>query len=130
MTDPGLREWYLRYVAAVSEHRFDDIHEFISDTVVAYGVSYSRDQVIENFKAITDAVPDMSWELTEVLFDRDGIASRAINRGTPAKEWLGVPPTGRSFEVVEFTVYKVADHKFTHMNNMHDSAEILRQLTT
>jgi predicted ester cyclase len=129
MADSELREWYLRYAAAVTEHRFDDIHEFIDDKVTAYGVTYTRDQVIDNFRAITDAVPDMSWEVTELLFDRDGIASRAINRGTPVKEWLGVKPTGRSFEVVEFTIYKVADGKFTHMNNLHDSSEIKRQLT-
>jgi predicted ester cyclase len=71
----------------------------------------------------------MHWEVTELLFDRDGIAARSINTGTPVKEWLVVPPSGASFEIVEYAIYKVRDGRFVQMANLHDSAEMLRQLT-
>ncbi|MEU7757584.1 ester cyclase [Micromonospora aurantiaca (nom. illeg.)] len=76
-----------------------------------------------------DAVPDLRWEVKELLFDRDRIAVRAINYGTPVKEWLGVPPSGASFEIVEYAIYKVSDGRFVQMTALHDSAEMLRQLT-
>ena len=68
-------------------------------------------------------------QVKELLFDRDRIAVRAINTGTPVKEWLGVPPSGASFEIVEYAIYRVNDGRFVQMTALHDSAEMLRQLT-
>jgi predicted ester cyclase len=42
-----------------------------------------------------DAVPDFHWEPREIAVDGDRLAARLTNTGTPAKEWLGVAPTGR-----------------------------------
>ncbi|WP_432825344.1 ester cyclase [Dactylosporangium sp. CA-092794] len=130
MTENGLRDWYMRYAAALNAHEFDGMDEFINDEVLLGGEPGTRDAVVRVLKGIVDAVPDIHWELKELLFDRDGIAVRAINTGTPVKEWLGVPPSGASFEIVEYAIYKVRDGRFVQMTNLHDSAELLRQLTT
>ncbi|MFI6629822.1 ester cyclase [Nonomuraea fuscirosea] len=129
MTDNDLRAWYLRYAAALNAHEFDGMDEFINDEVLLGGVPGTRDDVVDTLKGIVDAVPDIHWEVEELLLDRDGIAVRAINTGTPAKDWLGVPPTGASFKIVEYAIYKVKDGRFVHMTNLHDSAEMRRQLT-
>jgi steroid delta-isomerase-like uncharacterized protein len=102
--------------------------EFIHDRVLLGGEPGTRDDVVANLTEIVDAVPDMHWEVDELLLDRDGIAVRAINTGTPTKKWLGVPPSGASFKIVEYAIYKVADGRFTHMTNLHDSSEVIRQL--
>ena len=112
-----------------SAHEFDRMDEFIDDQVLLVGQLGTRDDVVTVLKGITDAVPDIRWEVDELLFDRDGIAVRAINTGTPAKEWLGVPASGASFKIVEYAIYKVRDGRFVQMTNLHDSAEMLRQLT-
>ncbi|MEU8798243.1 ester cyclase [Spirillospora sp. NPDC048819] len=75
-----------------------------------------------------DAVPDLRWEVKELLFDRDRIAVRAVNTGTPMKEWLGVPPSGASFEITEYAIYKVGNGRFVQMTALHDSSDLLRQL--
>ncbi|MEV5496518.1 ester cyclase [Nonomuraea fuscirosea] len=129
MTDNDLRAWYMRYAAALNAHEFDGMDEFINDEVLLGGVPGTRDDVVDTLKGIVDAVPDIHWEVEELLLDRDGIAVRAINTGTPAKDWLGVPPTGASFKIVEYAIYKVRDGRFVHMTNLHDSAEMRRQLT-
>jgi predicted ester cyclase len=130
VTDNDLRAWYMRYAAALNAHEFDGMDEFINDEVLLGGVPGTRDDVVDTLKGIVDAVPDIHWEVEELLLDRDGIAVRAINTGTPAKDWLGVPPTGASFKIVEYAIYKVRDGRFVHMTNLHDSAEMRRQLTT
>jgi len=129
MAENDLRKWYLRYAEALNAHEFDNMDEFFNDEVLLGGEPGTRDVVVTVLKGIVDAVPDIHWEVNELLFDRDGIAVRAINTGTPAKEWLGVPPSGRSFEIVEYAIYKVSDGRFVQMTNLHDSAEMLRQLT-
>jgi hypothetical protein len=65
----------------------------------------------------------------ELLLDRDRMAVRVVNTGTPVKEWLGVAPTGASFEIVEYAIYRVGNGRFVQMTNLHDSAEARRQLT-
>ncbi|MEH0929798.1 ester cyclase [Micromonospora sp. CPCC 205558] len=129
MTDNGLRDWYLRYIAALNAHEFGGMDEFISEEVLLAGEPGTRDTVVEVLEGIVDAVPDIHWEIEEMLFDRDGIAVRLTNTGRPAKEWLGVQPSGASFKIVEYAIYKVRDGRFIHMTNLHDSGEMLRQLT-
>ena len=129
MTDNGLRSWYLRYVAQLNAHEFDGMDEFIAERVLLNGEPGTRDDVIAVQEQDVDAVPDLHWKVEELLFDRDRIAVRAINTGTPVKEWLGVPPSGASFEIVEHAIYKVGNGRFVQMTALHDSAEMRRQLT-
>ncbi|MFH9333892.1 ester cyclase [Streptomyces althioticus] len=129
MSDTALKDWYLRYVAALNAHEFDGMDEFIADDVMLNGEPGVRDDVIAVQKHDVDAVPDLHWEVKELLFDRDRIAVRAVNTGTPVKEWLGVPPSGASFEITEYAIYKVSDGRFVQMTALHDSSDLLRQLT-
>ncbi|WP_326615444.1 ester cyclase (plasmid) [Streptomyces scopuliridis] len=129
MTEKDLRGWYMRFAAALNAHEFDGMDEFINDQVLLSGKPGTRDDVVRVLKGIVEAVPDFHWDVKEILFDRDGIAVRVINTGTPVKEWLGVPPSGASFEIVEYVIYKVGNGRFVEMTNLHDSTELRRQLT-
>jgi predicted ester cyclase len=128
MPDGSLRDWYLRYVAALNTHEFDGMDEFIADRVLLNGEPGTRDDVIAVQKHDVDAVPDLHWKVEELLLDRDRLAVRATNTGTPVKEWLGVAPTGASFEIVEYAIYQVSDGRFVQMTALHDGAELRRQL--
>lgn len=108
MTENDLRSWYLRYVAALNARELD-MSEFIHDRVVMNNEQVTRGDGVAAIEQTLDAVPDFHWEVKELLLDRDRIAVRAINTGTPVKEWLGVPPSGGSFEIVEYAIYKVSD---------------------
>ncbi|MGW7426291.1 hypothetical protein ACWGJB_40965 [Streptomyces sp. NPDC054813] len=46
------------------------------------------------------------------------------------REWLGVAPAGASFEIVEYAIYQVRNGRFVHMAALHDTDELLRQLTS
>ncbi|RAO33982.1 hypothetical protein PSN13_02849 [Micromonospora saelicesensis] len=129
MTVSDMRYWYLRYVATLDAHELDRMDDFIADEVMLNGEPGTRDDVLADMRSIISAVPDMHWEVQELLFDRDRIAARVVNTGTPVKEWLGVAPTGKSFEIVEYAIYKVRDGRFVQMTNLHDSADVRRQLT-
>jgi len=129
VSDSELREFYRRYFDELNAHRFDRMDEFISDRTTLNGEPATRDDLLAVQKADVDAVPDLHWELKELLFDGDRLAARLINTGTPVKEWLGVASTGASFEIVEFAIYQVRDGRFVHMTALHDAGELHRQLT-
>ncbi|MET8082261.1 ester cyclase [Streptomyces sp. NPDC005303] len=129
MSDSDLRAFYLRYIEALNAHEFDSMDEFINDVTTLNGEPATRDDVIAVQKHDVDAVPDLHWELRELLFDGDRLAARLVNTGTPVKPWLGATPTGAKFEIVEYAVYQVRDGRFVHMTALHDAGELLRQLT-
>ncbi|OOC55082.1 MULTISPECIES: ester cyclase [Nocardiopsis] len=123
-----IHEFYRRYVEKLNAHKFDDMDEFIRDEVVLNGEPSTRNDVIAVLKADIDAVPDFRWEVREFLVDGDRAAVRAINTGTPVKEWLGVAPTGAAFEIVEYAIYRVRDGRFAQMTALHDASTLQRQL--
>ncbi|MET8694479.1 ester cyclase [Streptomyces bauhiniae] len=124
-----LRAFYERYLKALNAHEFDGMGEFIADRTTLNGEPATRDDLLAVQRHDVDAVPDLHWELQELLFDGDRLAARLVNTGTPVKEWLGVEPTGASFEIVEYAIYQVRDGRFAHMAALHDAAELRRQLT-
>ncbi|MFD9367917.1 ester cyclase [Streptomyces sp. NPDC060020] len=129
MSDRELCDFYLRYIEALNAHTFDGMDEFIDDRTTLNGEPATRDDLISVQKHDVDAVPDLRWELKELLFDGDRLAARLVNTGTPVKEWLGVTPTGASFEITEYAIYQVRNGRFVHMTALHDAGELLRQLT-
>ncbi|HUQ59168.1 ester cyclase [Lentzea sp.] len=129
MSDSELREFYLRYINDLNAHRFDRMDRFIDERTTLNGEPATRDDLLAVQKADVDAVPDLHWELEELLFDGDRLAARLVNTGTPVKEWLGVTPTGASFEITEYAIYQVRDGRFVHMTALHDAGELRRQLT-
>lgn len=129
-SDDGLRAFYLRYLKALNAHEFDHMDEFINDRTTLNGEPATRDDLLAVQRQDVAAVPDLHWELKELLFDGDRLAARLVNTGTPVREWLGVPPTGASFEIAEYAVYQVRDGRFVHMTALHDAGEMRRQLTS
>ena len=130
MTDTDLRSFYQRYITTLDAHEIDKMDQFVADRVMLNGEWGTRDDVTADMRGIIDAVPDFHWDLKELAIDDDRIAVCVVNTGTPVKEWKGVAPTGASFEIVEYAIYKVSNGRFVQMNNLHDSAEVRRQLAS
>lgn len=123
-----LRDFYQRYIAALNAHEFDGMDEFINDQTTLNGERATRDDLLAVQRQDVDAVPDLHWELQELLVDGNRIAARLINTGTPVQEWLGVAPTGASFEIIEYAIYEVRAGRFVHMTALHDARTMRRQL--
>jgi predicted ester cyclase len=124
-----LRAFYGRYIAALNDREINRMEEFISDTVTLFGTEPTkREDVAAILQGIVDAVPDFHWEVKELAVDGDRLAARLVDTGTPATEWLGIAPTGASFEIVEYAVYQVRDGRFVQMTSVFDADTLRRQL--
>ncbi|WP_426323368.1 ester cyclase [Microbacterium sp. E-13] len=125
-----IRSFYLSYIDALNSRAFDELDSFVADEI-AFGTQvYPRDAVAGSLAGIIEAVPDFRWAVQEILIDGDRLAVRLLNSGTPVKEWNGITPTGASFQIAEHAMYRVADGRFTEMMNLHDYADLARQLRT
>ncbi|MFE0689655.1 ester cyclase [Streptomyces xiamenensis] len=128
MSDVDLREFYDRYCEALNAHEFDRMDEFVNESILSHGEPATRADVVAALKSITDAVPDMRWEIKEVAIHGETLACHSVNHGTPTKEWLGVAPTGAPVEIDEFALYRIRDGKFVQMSNVHDVEALKKQL--
>ncbi|MFD3482963.1 ester cyclase [Streptomyces sp. NPDC058665] len=128
MSDFNIREFYDRYCDALNAHEFDRMDEFVDESILSHGQPATRADVVAALKGITDAVPDMHWEIKEVAIHGEILACHSVNHGTPTKEWLGVAPTGAPIEIDEFALYRIHDGKFVQMSNVHDVEALKKQL--
>ncbi|OLT14155.1 hypothetical protein BJF79_03055 [Actinomadura sp. CNU-125] len=130
MSETDLRDFYQSYVDALNAREFDRMDEFVHESIVMHSEPSSREALLAQLNSIVDAVPDFHWEIQELAINGDSIAVRAINTGTPTKEWLGVAPNGKPIEIVEYAIYRVHDGKFLHMSAVHDAETLREQLTS
>jgi len=128
MSDFDVRAFYGRYMEALNAHEFDRMDEFVHDSIVMHSQPSSREALVAQLHSITDAVPDFHWEITDLAINGETVAVRAINTGTPTKEWLGVPPSGKPIEIAEYAIYTIRDGKFLHMSAVHDADTMKEQL--
>lgn len=128
MSDFDVRDFYARYMEALNAHEFDRMDEFVHDSIVLHSLPSTRDAVVAQLHSITDAVPDFHWETLDLAINGETVAVRAINTGTPTKEWLGVAPSGKPIRIEEYAIYTIRDGKFLHMSAVHDAEAMRRQL--
>lgn len=128
MSNPDLRDFYDRYIAALNARDFDVMDKFIHDEVTLNGKPATREDILKVQREEAGAVPDLHWVLTNLIIDGDRLGAQLVNTGTPAKTFVGVEPTGASFEVTEYAVYQVIDGRFKHMAAIHDAEAVARQL--
>lgn len=128
MSNPDLRDFYDRYIAALNARDFDVMDKFIHDDVTLNGKPATREDILKVQREEAGAVPDRHWVLTNLIIDGDRLGAQLVNTGTPAKTFVGVEPTGASFEVTEYAVYQVIDGRFKHMAAIHDAEAVARQL--
>lgn len=121
-------EFYHRYITALNERNFSVVATLIPDEVMVNGQPNKREDVLAGLKWLTDVVPDFVWHIEDLFIDGERIAVRLLDKGTPAKTFLGVEPTGGSIEFTEFASYRVQNGQFAQMWYLMDTAAITAQL--
>lgn len=92
------------------------------------GPCNSADKVAAAMSGFGKAIPDLQWEVKEVLLAGNKIIVRGEATGTPAGEFFGVPHTGKSFRTMSIDIHTVEGGKITRSHHVEDWASALRQL--
>jgi predicted ester cyclase len=128
MTTEELRDFYLRYADVCNARAFDRLEEFVHDEVTLNGVPSTRADVTASLRAHTQAIPDLVWEIQDLVIEGNRIAARLRDTGTPQQEWFGLTPTGATVTFDECAFYEVVDGRFAHTWYLMDAAGVRRQL--
>jgi predicted SnoaL-like aldol condensation-catalyzing enzyme/ketosteroid isomerase-like protein len=88
----------------------------------------TRDQLAEVFKGMGATVPDLRWEIKDIRVVGDQIVVRGRATGTPAKEFWGAKPTGKSFDTMAIDIFTVKNGKLASAYHVENWMTALQQI--
>ena len=89
----------------------------------------SRDEVIAGVAARLKSVPDLKWEIKDVLVAGNVVTVRGEATGTPSGEFFGAPHAGKSFKVMSIDVHSIEGGKMVRSYHIEDWIGAVRQLS-
>jgi len=87
-----------------------------------------RDGFVAQVGGFGKLIPDLKWDIKDVLVDGNRIIVRSEASGTPVGPFFGVAPTGKSFRIMTIDIHTIRDGKAITAHHVEDWAGALRQL--
>lgn len=93
------------------------------------GKTKSRDAFLGQMGGFAELIPDLSWNVEEMLQDGNKIVVRSRATGTPAGPFFGVDGEGRGFDILTIDIHELEDGKIIETYHVEDWAGALQQLS-
>jgi predicted ester cyclase len=113
-------------VRAVQEAVLTEDYESCSGYLA--GDCWGRETSIEVVSNFANTIPDMTFEIKQMLVAGDRIIVRGEVRGTPAGELFGGPHTGKSFRIMAVDIQTIRGGKIAHTFHMENWLSAVGQL--
>ena len=86
----------------------------------------------DNYRASVDflraAFPDLREEILDLVAEGDRVVARYIERGTHQGDFMGIAPTGKSYEKHGFAMYRIEGGKLVEAWFQEDELGFNQQL--
>ena len=92
------------------------------------GECWGRETSIKVVSNFANSIPDMKFDIKEVLVAGDRVIVRGEVTGTPAGELFGTPHTGKSFRMMAIDIQTIRDGKIAKTFHMENWLSALGQL--
>ncbi len=92
------------------------------------GECWGRETSIKVVSNFANTIPDMTFEIKEVLVDGDRVVVRGEVSGTPSGELFGVPHSGKSFRIMAVDIQTIRDGKIAKTYHMENWLSAIGQL--
>jgi steroid delta-isomerase-like uncharacterized protein len=103
---------------------------FASDFVnhLPFGEMHGVEAAKQFGSMLRTAFPDLQTTVEDQIAEGDRVATRWTARGTHRGEFLGVPASGRSMQIMGMTISRVADGKIVEQWGNPDLFSLMQQL--
>lgn len=119
------------YEEVVNQGRLEVLDEICQPDHVEHNPLPGQAQGVEGLKqraSMVRAAFDPRFTLEHVLADGDKVAVMWTNRGTNTTEWMGMPPTGKSFAVQGVDIHLLRDGRLAEHWDVVDVYGMLVQV--
>ena len=88
-----------------------------------------RDAFVGQVTGFGKLIPDLKWDIKDVMVDGNRIVVRSEASGTPVGPFFGVAAAGKSFKIMTIDIHTIKDGKAITAHHVEDWASALRQLS-
>jgi ketosteroid isomerase-like protein len=92
------------------------------------GECWGRDTSIKVVGNFASSIPDMKFEIKEMLVSGDRVIVRGEVSGTPAGDLFGAPHTGKSFKIMAIDIQTIKEGKIARTYHLENWLSALGQL--
>jgi steroid delta-isomerase-like uncharacterized protein len=117
-----------------TEHRLDVIDEIFAPDIVNHDPAgalpspQGANGIRAFFEAMFAAFPDFTAVVEDQIAEGDKVVTRKTVSGTHDGELMGIPPTGKRFEIPVIDIFRVVDGKCTDHWSVVDQMGMMQQL--
>lgn len=91
--------------------------------------SKGKAQLIGQVQFFWKLIPDLKWEVQEMIQQDNKVVVRSIASGTPTGDFMGLPTNGtRSFKIMTIDVHTVENGQIKQVHHLEDWATAIKQL--
>jgi steroid delta-isomerase-like uncharacterized protein len=130
MTNENAQTVVRRFIREVFvDGRADRVSALVTDDFVSHGLPGSGPEVMQNaIQRTSKALANAAMQIEDIFGADDRVAVRLTSRATQSGEFMGMPATGRTYEIEEIHIFRVADGRVAEHWHQIDAMGMLRQL--
>lgn len=136
MTEEAARASLVPFYKALNSVNAKDAPELIRQSTTPEWVTCrgndlcnTRDEVMAGVGQRLKVIPDLKWEIREVLVSGNRVIVRGEATGTPAGELMGAPTNGKSFKLMSLDVHTIEGGKIARTYHVEDWQGAFRQVS-
>ncbi len=81
-----------------------------------------RERVIAGIKSRVETIPDLKWEIKDLIVAGNEVIVRGEASGTPVTPLYGVQPTGKGFKIMSIDIHTIEAGKIVRSYHIEDWA--------
>jgi predicted ester cyclase len=112
--------------------KFERLPEVLADDFVDHealrGIPPTRDGIAQKYTMLRSGFSDFRFEVDDLLEEADRVECRVTVRGTHDGDFMGRPPTGRTFVVSSLGIFRVKGSHIVEHWGVFDQMAMLGQL--
>lgn len=124
------------FYSALTQPGTKDTRALVESTLSPDWKSYSnetdykgREAFIGMVSSFGKSIPDMRWEVKDMLVSGNRVIVRSMATGTPQGQFMGMPVTGtKSFAIMALDIHTIVNGKAVAAHHVEDWAGALRQV--
>ena len=130
---PSTNEKYIRqYYEILNSGNLENLDKYVSDEFVDHeqlpGIPSTRAGLKQKYTQLRTGFPDLHFEVEDLMCVGEQGAVWVTVRGKHRAEFMGRPPTERSFEVTSLGIFRFVDGRISEHWGVFDQMGMLAQL--
>lgn len=111
--------------------RFDAVDRLVAEDFTAHTwgpTPVGRDGLKAAIERVKAGLSDPAMTIEDVVAEDDRVVVRLVSSATQSGQFMGLPPTGRRYEIGEIHIFRVRDGQVAEHWHEADFLGMLRQL--